>query len=135
MPIPDTPHDLIEASSEATLSLLHEGYDSLPPRDQRLIRLIHAELLLGQLTDDAFASMLTTIVHAWNSLSTPALLAAWQAVETEDEIDTEWIDAIAHFTRMEQYQQQLQAVIRQNPGVPDDAPNGGRYSIQGPGDA
>lgn len=135
MSIPDTPHGLIEASSEATLTILHEDYDSLPPRDQRLVRLVQTELFLGQLTDTAFASMLTTLVHTWQSLSAQALAAAWDAVETEDEIDTDWIDAIAHFTRMDQYQNQLLATIKENPGVPESAPHGGRYSIQGPGDS
>lgn len=135
MSIPDTPHGLIEASSEQTLTILHEGYSALPVRDQRLVRLVHAELLLGELTDTAFAAMLTTLVNTWQSLSGQALEAAWGAVESEDEIDTEWIDAIAHFTRMDQYQQQLITAIKENPGVPESAPHGGRYSIQGPGDS
>lgn len=135
MSIPDTPHGLIEASSEATLTLLHGDYNELHVRDRRLVRLVHAELLLGQLTDTAFASMLITLVSTWQTLSSRALTAAWNAIETEDEIDTDWVDAIAHFTRMDQYQQQLIAAIKENPGVPEGAPNGGRYSIQGPGDS
>ena len=54
MAIPDTPHALIEGSSEATLTILHEGYDALTSRDQRLVRLVHAELLKGELSDSAF---------------------------------------------------------------------------------
>lgn len=135
MAIPDTPHALIEGSSEATLTILHKGYDALTSRDQRLVRLVHAELLKGELSDTAFAQMLTTIVNTWQALSSTALAATYERIESEDEIDTDWIDAIAHFTRMDQYQQHLLAAIGENPGVPAEAPQSGRYTIQGPGDA
>jgi hypothetical protein len=36
---------------------------------------------------------------------------------------------------MDQYQQHLLAAIGENPGVPAEAPQSGRYTIQGPGDA
>ncbi len=135
MAIPDTPQALIEGSSEATLTILHKGFDTLEPRDQRLVRLVHAELLKGELSDTAFAQMLTTIVNTWRSLSSTALAASYDRVESEDEIDTDWIDAIAHFTRMDQYQNHLLTAIAENPGVPVEAPQSGRYTIQGPGDA
>ena len=79
--------------------------------------------------------MLTTIVNTWRSLSSTALAASYDRVESEDEIDTDWIDAIAHFTRMDQYQNHLLTAIAENPGVPVEAPQSGRYTIQGPGDA
>lgn len=135
MAIPDTPQALIEGSSESTLTILHDEYDTLNPRDQRLVRLVHAELLMGALSDTAFAQMLTTIVNTWQALSSTALEAAYTRIETEEEIDTDWVDAIAHFSRMDQYQQHLLAAIGENPGVPADAPEAGRYSIQGPGDS
>jgi len=135
MAIPDTPQALIEGSSESTLTILHDEYDELSARDQRLVRLVHAELLKGELTDTAFAQMLSTLVNTWQSLSSAALEAVYNRIETEDELDTDWIHAVAHFTRMYQYQNHLLAAIGENPGVPADAPEAGRYSIHGPGDS
>jgi hypothetical protein len=134
MVIPDTPQALIEGSSEAMLTVLHEGYESLNPRDQRLVRLINGELLKGELSDTAFAQMLITIVNTWQTLSSTALAAVYSRIESEDEIDTDWIDAVAHFTRMDQYQSHLLMAIRGNPGVSSEEPSFGRYTIQGPGD-
>lgn len=133
--IPDTPDALIESSSEATLTLLCEDYDALSARDQRLVRLVQAELMKGALTDDAFARMLMTIVFTWQQLTNNALTMAQHRVDTEPEIDTDWIHAIAHFSRMDQYQCDLARAIADNPGVPSRPDGtGGRYSLHGPGD-
>lgn len=135
MTIPNTPDALIEASSEATLTLLCEDYDTLPARDQRLVRLVHAELLKGVLTDDAFAQMLMTIVFVWQSLTENALEAAQHRVDTEPEIDTDWVHAIAHLSRLDQFQCDLLRLISDHPGVPSKpGSTAGRYSLQGPGD-
>jgi hypothetical protein len=75
------------------------------------------------------------VIVLWRSFNNTALSACLKQIESEDEIDTDWIDAIAHFTRMDQYQQHLLAAIGENPGVPAEAPQSGRYTIQGPGDA
>lgn len=135
MTIPDTPQALIESSSEATLTFLREDYDLLNPCEQRIVRLVHAELLKGDLTDDVFAQMLTTILLTWQTLTNRALEAAQHRVDTEPEIDTDWILAIVHFSRLDQYQCDLLRAIADHPGVPSEpGERGGRYVLHGPGD-
>ena len=98
------------------------------------MRLIHAELLKGELSDTAFVEMLETIIYSWNPLSVSALRAARHRIDSEPEIDTAWVDAIAHFSRMDQYQQHLLAAVNQNPGGPSSEESSDRYSLIGPGD-
>lgn len=135
MDIPDTPQALLEASSSATLKLLHPEYDALHARDQRLVRLIQAELLQGALSDDAFASMLTTVLAVQLHLISTADSSLHHALEVNDTIETEWIGAAAHFARMQQYAAMVLHLISEHPGACDPESASGHYRIYGPGDA
>lgn len=134
MDIPDTPQALLEASSSATLRLLHPEYDALHARDQRLVRLIQAELLQGALSDDAFASMLTTVLRVQQHLVHTADASVHFAIEASDTVETEWIDAVEHFARMQHYAATVLHLISEHPGVRDPEGASGHYRLYGPGD-
>ena len=134
MNIPDTPQALLEASSPATLRLLHPEYDDLPERDQRLVRLVQAELLQGRLSDTAFAAMLTTVLRVQQHLIHTADASVHFAIEVSDTVETEWIDAVKHFARMQHYAATVLHLISEHPGVRDPESVSGHYRLYGPGD-
>lgn len=136
MDIPDTPQALLEAGSDAALTALHPSFTNLVPRDQRLVRLVQAELLRGELTDVAFASMVRTVLTVWHTLGTRALTSTWCELHASSEIDTDWVEAIAHLSRMDQFHETLRTALDLNPGEPypgSEEPLG-CYRLRGPGD-
>lgn len=115
MQVPDTPEGLFEQLAESSLREVYPSYDTLKPRHQKLIRVLHTELTKGELTDMAFADMVCFILSLWRSFNSGAAEANQDRIEAEDEIDTEWIEATDHYARLDQYLRTLLTLTRELP--------------------
>lgn len=137
MDIPATPEALFEALAEPSLRDVFPSYDKLKPRNQKLVKLLHTELTKGELTDYAFLEFAAFIAVLWRQFNGAALAAREEQIETEDEIDTDWVNAAIHLSRMDQF---LNALLKQLEAMPGQEGEIGerscdsQYLLQGPGD-
>ena len=121
MQIPDSPEALFEALADSSIRELYPRYDELEPRNQKLVRLLHTELTKGELCDRTFQQFVGFILVLWRSFNTSVLLHNAQLIDSEDEIDTEWVDAATHLARMDQYLLNLLVALESLPeGDSDD---------------
>lgn len=138
MQIPDTPEQFFEALADNSISEVFPQYDSLPVLYQKLLRIVHAELTKGELSDTMFRDMLLFITAVWRTLNNRALTQVRNNIEESEDIDTDWIDSYGHFRRMDNYHACVMSVVKTLPALsteddPDDHITG-HYSLQGPGD-
>jgi hypothetical protein len=137
MSIPDTPEALFEQLAEPTLRQLFPHYDAMRPRNQKLVRLLHTELTKGQLTDAAFSELVGLMLVLWRNFNHAALVANQERLDSEDEIDTDWVDAASSLTRLDQYLAGLLAALHALPEFPtpeDGSDLTNQYLFHGPGD-
>lgn len=138
MQIPDTPEALFEQLAEPSLREMFPKYDSLSPRNQKMVRLLHTELTKGELTDRTFLEFVGFTLVLWRSFNYSAICANQHLIDSEDEIDTDWVDAATQLARLDQFLCGLLSALDAMPGLEDDtddpAPSN-RYLIRGPGDA
>lgn len=120
MRIPDTPEALFEALADSSIRELYPRYDELEPRNQKLVRLLHTELTKGELSDRTFQQFVGFVLVLWRSFNQSVLISNAIRLETEDEIDTEWVDAATHLARMDQYLIQLLVALEPLPGSDED---------------
>lgn len=118
--IPDSPEALFEALTEPLLEELYPNFETLKPRNQKLIRLLHTELTKGELTDNTFQEFVGFVLVLWRSFNRSALLNTHQLLATEDEIDTDWVDDATQLARMDQYLTGLLAHLEALPAPPAD---------------
>lgn len=116
MQIPDTPEALFEALADSSLREMYPRYDELEPRNQKLIRLLHTELTKGELCDRTFQQFVGFVLVLWRSFNQSVLISNAVRIETEDEIDTEWVDAATHLARLDQYLISLLVALEALPG-------------------
>ncbi len=116
MDIPETPEALFEALAEPSLRQVYPRFDDLKPRNQKLIRLLHTELTKGELTDLSFMEFVGFVIVLWRSFNNTALSACLKQIESEDEIDTDWVDSALHLSRMDQYLVSLIHALEPLPG-------------------
>lgn len=121
MQIPDTPEALFEALAEPSLRELYPRFDHLAPRNQKLIRLLHTELTKGELSDRTFQQFVGFVLVLWRSFNNSVLINNAFRIETEDEIDTEWVDSASHLARMDQFLISLLSQLETLPGVDPDS--------------
>ena len=137
MDIPATPEALFEALAEPSLREVFPSYDKLKPRNQKMVKLLHTELTKGELTDAAFLEFVAFIAVLWRQFNGAALASRQVQIETEDEIDTDWVDAALHLSRMDQF---LNALLGQMECMPGQEGTRGerscdsQYLLYGPGD-
>lgn len=135
MDIPATPEALFEALAEPSLRDIFPTYDKLKPRNQKLVKLLHTELTKGELTDCALLEFVAFITVLWRQFNGAALAAREEQIETE--IDTDWVNAALHLSRMDQF---LNALLKQLEAMPGQEGEIGarscdsQYLLQGPGD-
>lgn len=135
MSIPDTPEALFEQLGETSLHVMWPHFDALPVRHQKLLRLLHTELVKGQLSDKTFLDSLTFITMVWINLNASAQFLNRERIMCEPELDTDWVKAAEHFSSMETYLLAVLANIRLIPGGLDDhLKHPHRYVLQHPGD-
>ena len=138
MHIPDSPEALFEALTEPLLEELYPNFETLKPRNQKLIRLLHTELTKGELTDNTFQEFVGFVLVLWRSFNRSALLSTQQLLATEDEIDTDWVDDATQLARMDQYLSVLLAALEALPAPPADPDArdpSNRYLIRETGEA
>ena len=136
MQIPDSPEALFEALADSSIRDLYPRYDELEPRNQKLVRLLHTELTKGELCDRTFQQFVGFVLVLWRSFNTSVLLNNAQLIDSEDEIDTEWVDAATHLARMDQYLLNLLVALEPLPGLDSDDdrdPTTLRYLLRGRG--
>ena len=137
MDIPATPEALFEALAEPSLREVFPSFDHLKPRNQKMVKLLHTELTKGELTDAAFLEFSAFIAVLWRQFNGAALASRQIQIETEDEIDTEWVDAAVHLARMDQFLNSLLGHLESMPGQDGDTGErccDSQYLLQGPGD-
>lgn len=138
MQIPDTPEQFFEYLADDTIRHLFQSFDHLPVHQQKLIRIIHTELTKGQLSDYNFRGMLLFILEIWRSLNTQLLSKTEHCIDESPEIDSDWIDAAIHFSRMDQYLSSvtnaLSLLPSPDPTAEANPRNTGQYWLFGPGD-
>ena len=137
MDIPATPEALFEALAEPSLREVFPAYDKLKHRNQKMVKLLHTELTKGELSDATFLEFSAFIAVLWRQFNGAALNARQQQIETEDEIDTDWVDAAVHLARMDQYLNSLLGLLETMPGQDGEAGErccDSHYLLQGPGD-
>jgi len=137
MDIPATPEALFEALAEPSLREVFPAYDKLKPRNQKMVKLLHTELTKGELSDATFLEFSAFIAVLWRQFNGAALNVRQQQIETEDEIDTDWVDAAVHLARMDQYLNSLLGLLETMPGQDGEAGErccDSHYLLQGPGD-
>lgn len=133
--IPDTPEGLFEALAEPTLRELYPRFDELEPRNQKMVRLVHTELTKGELSDATFQEFVGFTLVLWRSFNHTALREITNMIDTEDEIDTDWVDSATHMSRMDQFLTGLLGVLETLPETaidPLDEEPANRYLIRTP---
>lgn len=120
MNVPDSPEALFEALAEPSLREFYPDFDQLKPRNQKLIRLLHCELTKGELSDATFQEFIGFALVLWRSYNRSALQATQAQIDTEDEIDTDWVDAAIALARTEQYITSLLAALDPMPCMDSD---------------
>lgn len=136
MDIPATPEALFEALAEPSLRQLFPRFDTLKPRNQKLVRLLHTELTKGELCDSTFMEFIGFILVLWRSFNNAALEARQTLIDTEDEIDTDWVESAIHLARVEQYLTHMLVSLENLPGFSTEDSNHAesQYQLLGPGD-
>lgn len=117
--IPDSPEALFEALAEPSIREIYGSFDSLTPRNQKLLRIFHTELTKGELTDLAFRDTIGFILSFWRRLNEAALLQVEALLDTEDEIDTDWVDHSVALARLDQYIISILHALNPIPGYDD----------------
>ena len=133
--IPDTPEGLFEALAEPTLREIYPRFDELEPRNQKMVRLVHTELTKGELSDATFQEFVGFTLVLWRSFNHAALREITNMIDTEDEIDTDWVDSATHMSRMDQFLTGLLGVLETLPETaidPLDEEPANRYLIRTP---
>lgn len=120
--VPDTPEQLFEQLAEPTLRELFPSFDELGPFNQKLVRLLHTELVKGALTDGTFQESLCFILMLWRSFNADAMNRNDERLEQESDIDELWIQAATEFHRMDQYLGSLLALLDTMPPEDEGAP-------------
>jgi len=118
--IPNTPEALFEALAETSLLKMYPRFEELLPRNQKLVRLIHTELTKGELTDNTFKDFIGFTLVIWRSFNHAALLENQECIDTEDEIDTDWVDEAAQLARVDQF---LNGMLGQLETLPETVEN------------
>jgi hypothetical protein len=103
MSIPDTPEQLFEQLAEPTLHEVFPDYYELSPVAQKLVRLLHTELAKGTLTDGTLQEFVSFTLHLWRSFNAGAMQRMDEQLDTEPEIESDWIRASSAMHRMDQY--------------------------------
>lgn len=103
MQIPNSPEDLFAEIAEPTLRSVYPEFGDLSPVQQKLVRLIHTEMVKGELTDLAFSQYIAFVVHIWRSLNTQFAAITAARIEDSSEVDTDWIELSVHYARLDQY--------------------------------
>lgn len=67
--VPSTPDQLFDMVGEPTLRSIFPNYDRLPPLLQKLVRLVHTELVTGNLTDVDMKALCMLSLSIWRSLA------------------------------------------------------------------
>lgn len=136
MDIPATPEALFEALAEPSLRQLFPRFDTLKPRNQKLVRLLHTELTKGELCDSTFMEFIGFILVLWRSFNNAALETRQTLIDTEDEIDTDWVESAIHLARVEQYLTHMLVALENLPGFSTEDSNHAKsqYQLLGPGD-
>lgn len=136
MDIPATPEALFEALAEPSMRQLFPSFDTLKPRNQKLVRLLHTELTKGELSDASFMEFIGFILVLWRRFNDAAFRARQILIDTEDEIDTEWVESAIHLARVEQYLLNMLSALDQLPGNDADGCDqiDSKYLLIGPGD-
>jgi hypothetical protein len=124
MQIPDSPEALFEVLADSSLRELYPRFDELEPRNQKMVRLLHTELTKGELTDHTFQQFVGFVLVLWRSFNHSVLISNALRIETEDEIDTDWVDAATHLARLDQYLIGLLATLESLPGLDPDSDKG-----------
>ena len=133
--IPNTPEGLFEALAEPTLRELYPRFDELEPRNQKMVRLVHTELTKGELSDATFQEFVGFTLVLWRSFNHAALREITNMIDTEDEIDTDWVESATHMSRMDQFLTGLLGVLETLPETainPLDEEPANRYLIRTP---
>lgn len=132
MQVPSTPEELFEQLAEPELQRLYPDFTSLKPRTQKIMRLLHTELVKGELTDNVFVEIVGFTLSLWRQFNGAALKARLHQIDSEDEIDTDWVDAGFHLTRLDQF---INGMLNDLDMLPDPPEVGeSLYLLQGPGE-
>lgn len=135
--IPDTPEQLFEQLSEPTLRELFPTFDELPARNQKLVRLIHTELVKGELSDATFQAFAGFILLLWRQFNLGAMQRIDQLLDENDDIESSWIAQANALHRMDQYLRGVFAALEAMPPEdddPEDAIAGNQYLLRRPED-
>jgi len=129
---PDSPEALFEALCEPAIAEFYPDFDELKPRNQKLIRLLHTELIKGELTDVTFQEFVGFTLLLWRGFNGSVLMGDLNQIDTEDEIDTEWVGSAIQRSRTEQFVGSLLALLDTMPGTEDvsTAPSVTRYHLE-----
>lgn len=138
MQIPDSPEELFELLSDQSVKVVFPQYDNLPLMHQKMLRILHAELTKGELSDKSLRDSLLFIVTVWRTLNQRIADHMRYMINDAEEVDTDWFDDYSHFGRMDNYLAIIYQVVEMLPALaPEDDPSStitGRYSLRGPGD-
>lgn len=127
MEIPDTPEQLFDQIAEPSLRELFPTFDTLRPFNQKLVRLLHTELIKGELSDATFQDSLIFVVMLWRSFNAGAMVRNDTQLEMELDIDETWIQAATAFHRIDQYLSGVLGILETMPPrttVPPASPVG-----------
>lgn len=136
MHVPDSPEALFEALAEPSLREFYPDFAELKPRNQKLIRLLHTELAKGELSDATFQEFIGFSLILWRGYNRSALQRTMAQIDTEDEIDTDWVDTAIQLTRTDQYLNGILSALEPMPCTDADGQAcEAHYIIQRPEDS
>ena len=138
MNVPHTPEQLFEQLAEPTLRACYPSFDSLPSTQQKLIRLLHTELIKGGLTDATFKSFSAFVLHLWRAFNFNSV-EHFNTVFTEaEDLEEDWIHASNDCHRLHQALTSALAVVESIPVPPPSndplAPQPNQYVLEAPGE-
>lgn len=119
MSTPQTPDELLDAVSNLTLRQFFPDFDELRPASKKLVRLVHEELVQGELSHRVFQNLIGMLLVLWDRSireSQPSVLGAYS---TPFGVRKEYLTEVYHYGKLLQYLETLKNTLAAMPDFPD----------------
>lgn len=117
---PESPEELLNRVSDFSVRDFFPGFDEAPPHCQRLIQLVHTEILQGSLTYRDMQRLMGYLLCVWKNISIEQHGKMVRRYNPKPGyIDQRLPGELIHFGRMMQYLDALYVTVQEFPLFPD----------------
>jgi hypothetical protein len=119
MDTPETPEELLERVSDCSIRDFYPEFDNLEPVAQRVIQLLHSQLIQGDLSYRSMQSLIGFMLVVWRDMTIAAHRSVEASLSNSYGIQMRLLGEIFHYGRMRQYIDMLFASLQEFPTFPD----------------